>query len=223
MTPPHLRAERLTRSVDGKRVVDEVSVDVARGEVLAVVGQSGSGKSSFLRLLNRLDEPDEGTVALDGADYRSLPPAELRRRVGMVLQAPHLFAGTVADNVRFGPAQRGETLPDDSVASLLSRLGLAGCAGRDVSGLSGGEAQRVSLARTLANRPEVLLLDEPTSALDEGSRDEVETLVCALIRETGLTCVLVTHDPAQARRMADRAMRLDHGRVLAVGPAKDMA
>jgi putative ABC transport system ATP-binding protein len=223
MTSPLLRAERLTRVVDGRRVVDDVSVDVARGEVLAVVGQSGSGKSSFLRLLNRLDEPDGGTVSLGGADYRTLPPPELRRRVGMVLQAPHLFPGTVAGNVRFGPAQRGETLADDAVESLLSRLGLPGCGGRDVSGLSGGEAQRVSLARTLANRPEVLLLDEPTSALDEGSRDEVETLVCGLIRETGLTCVLVTHDPAQARRMADRAMRLDHGRVASIGPAKDMA
>jgi putative ABC transport system ATP-binding protein len=141
----------------------------------------------------------------------------------MVLQAPHLFPGTVADNVRFGPAQHGEAIADSGIESLLSRLGLSGYGGREVSGLSGGEAQRISLARTLANRPEVLLLDEPTSALDEGSRDEVESVVCGLIREAGLTCILVTHDPAQARRMADRTMRLDHGRVVDVVPVAEMA
>jgi putative ABC transport system ATP-binding protein len=137
----------------------------------------------------------------------------------MVLQTPWLFPGTVADNVRFGPAQRGERLADAPVESLLARLGLPGYGPRDVSGLSGGEAQRVSLARTLANGPDVLLLDEPTSALDECSRDEVEALVCGLIREQGLTCLIVTHDPGQARRMADRAMQLAAGRVVKIGPA----
>ena len=222
MTAPILRAEGLVRTVEGKRIVDGVSVDVARGEVLAVVGPSGSGKSSFLRLLNRLDEPDGGTVEIGGTDSRALPPRELRRRVGMVLQSPHLFPGTVADNVRFGPAQRGEQVPDGEVESLLARLGLPGTGDRDVSRLSGGEAQRVSLARTLANRPEVLLLDEPTSALDEGSRDEVESLLSGLIRDTGLTCVLVTHDPGQARRMAGRAMTLVGGRVARIGPAAEL-
>jgi putative ABC transport system ATP-binding protein len=218
-----LRADRLSRIADGKRIVDRVSVEVARGEVLAIVGQSGSGKSTFLRMLNRLDEPDEGTVLLDGVDYRTLPPRALRRRVGLVIQAPHLFPGTIADNVGFGPAQRGEAFPAEAIEALLARLGLSGQASRDVSGLSGGEAQRVSLARTLANAPEILLLDEPTSALDEGSRDEVERLVSGLIRERGLTCLIVTHDPAQARRMADRTMHLDNGCVTGIGPARDPA
>jgi putative ABC transport system ATP-binding protein len=219
---PFLRADRLARIVDGRRIVDGVSVDVARGEVLAVVGQSGSGKSSFLRLLNRLDEADEGTVAIDGTDFRSIPPRTLRRRVGMVLQAPSLFPGTVADNVRFGPAQRGERPGDAEVESLLARIGLSGYGDRDISRLSGGEAQRVSFARTLANGPEALLLDEPTSALDAASRDEVEALLSGLIRETGLTCLIVTHDPAQARRLADRAMVLDHGRVAGIFPAGEI-
>jgi putative ABC transport system ATP-binding protein len=214
---PFLRADRLVRTVEGRRIVDGVSFDLARGEVLAVTGPSGSGKSSFLRLLNRLDEPDGGTVWLDGADYRTLPPRELRRRVGMVFQAPNLFPGTVEENVRFGPAQRGRRLSSGEIEALLARIGLGGCGGRDASRLSGGEAQRVSLARTLANAPDVLLLDEPTSALDEGSRDEVESLLCGLIRDTGLTCVIVTHDPGQARRMAGRTLALERGREAGAG------
>ena len=148
-------------------IVNDVSLDVRHGELLGIVGASGSGKSSFLRLLNRLDEPTSGTVFLDGQDYRQLPPRELRRRVGMVTQRPFLFPGDVASNLRFGPLQRGETLPDGEVSALLERVGLPGFATRDVINLSGGEQQRVSLARALANRPRCLLLDEPTSALDE--------------------------------------------------------
>jgi putative ABC transport system ATP-binding protein len=189
-------------------------MEVPRGTVVAIVGPSGSGKSSFLRLLNRLDEPTSGTVYLDGVDYRSLPPQELRRQVGMLMQSPHLFPGTVADNLRFGPQQRGEELPQATVDELLERVGLAGYAGRDVANLSGGEAQRVSLARTLANRPQVLLLDEPTSALDEAMQREVEALICSIINEGGLTCLIVTHDQAQARRMASHAMTMEEGRMV---------
>lgn len=101
---PVLRTEHLGREVEGAAVVSDVSVEARQGEVLAIFGPSGSGKSSFLRLLNRLDEPTEGTVFLDGRDYREIPPRELRRRVGMVLQSPYLFPRTVAYNIGFGPA-----------------------------------------------------------------------------------------------------------------------
>jgi putative ABC transport system ATP-binding protein len=168
-----LRTERLGRSVPAKILVADATFDVRRGETLAIVGPSGSGKTSLLRLLNRLDEPTSGTVFLDGADYRRLAPRDLRRRVGMVLQRPYLFPGTVAENLRFGPRQRGEELPDDQVDELLAGVGLGGFAARNVANLSGGEAQRVSFARTLANAPEMLLLDEPTSALDDDAKAEV--------------------------------------------------
>lgn len=221
-TAPLLRAERLSRAVGGRLLVDDVSLTVERGEVLALVGPSGAGKSSLLRLLNRLDEPSAGRVLFGGHDCRELSPRELRRRVGMVLQAPHLFPGTVAQNLRFGPAQRGDTLPDQELERLLERVGLAGYAARDVARLSGGEAQRVSLARTLANQPAALLLDEPTAALDEHTRREVERLVLGLVEERAMGCVVVTHDMEQAARMAMRALRLEHGRAVAYGPLEEV-
>jgi putative ABC transport system ATP-binding protein len=187
-----------------------------------VVGPSGSGKSSFLRLLNRLDEPTGGTVQLKGEDYRKLPPAELRRRLGMVLQTAYLFPGTVADNVAYGPLQRGQRLIAEQIDALLRRVGLAGYQERDASNLSGGEAQRVSIARTLANAPEILLLDEPTSALDEDSARGVEDLVLDIIRERRMTCVIVTHNNPQARRIAHRTMIIRDGKLIATGPTDEV-
>ena len=212
-----LRAEHLTRIADNVTIVNNVSLDVQRAELMGIVGPSGSGKSSFLRLLNRLDEPTSGTVFLADQDYRQLPPRELRRRVGMVTQRPFLFPGNVASNLRFGPLQRGETLSDSEVSALLERVGLPGFATRDVVNLSGGEQQRVSLARALANRPEVLLLDEPTSALDEAAKSGTEELICKLARETSLTCVLVTHDRDQARRMCQRVAIMEKGCLIHTG------
>jgi putative ABC transport system ATP-binding protein len=159
--PVVLRVERLGRSVSTKVLVVDASFEVRKGEMLAIVGPSGSGKSSLLRLLNRLDEPTSGTVYLDGTDYRQIAPRELRRRVGMVTQRAFLFPGTVAENLRFGPRQRGDPLTDRRIEEVLAGVGLAGYGSRDVANLSGGEAQRVSFARALANSPEVLLLDEP--------------------------------------------------------------
>lgn len=207
-----LTTVHLTRDVGSLKIVDDVSVEVRPGEVLAIVGPSGSGKSSLLRLLNRLDEPTSGTVFFQNIDYREIRPRELRRKVGMVTQRPFLFPGTVYENVSFGPRQRGEEFSPSQAEELLTRVGLGGYAARDVTNLSGGEAQRVSLARALANSPIVLLLDEPTSALDEEAKAEVESLIRDIIRETHLTCIVVTHDTAQAARMATRLMTLQGGR-----------
>lgn len=217
-----LRTERLGRRVGEVVLVEDVSFTLHRAEILAIVGPSGSGKSSLLRLLNRLDEPTQGTVYLEEVDYRQLPPRELRRKVGMVTQRAFLFPGTVADNVRFGPGQRGVELPDDGVNKLLTEVGLAGYAQRDVSNLSGGEAQRVSLARALANDPVVLLLDEPTSALDETAKLVVEAMILRVVRDSKLTCVIVTHDTQQAERFAERVLVLDHGHVTKMGSVQEV-
>ena len=217
-----LRADKLGRSVPGKVLVSEATFEVRKAEILAIVGPSGSGKSSLLRLLNRLDEPTEGNVYLDEVDYRQIAPRELRRRVGMVMQRPYLFAGTVLDNLRFGPRQRGEDLSLEAVEELLAGVGLSGFASRDVSNLSGGEAQRVSFARALANSPEVLLLDEPTSALDEDAKREVEAVIQRIGHEQGVACVLVTHDAAQAARLAERVLVLESGRVVRIGLAAEV-
>ena len=217
-----LRADRLTRSVKDKLLVHEASFEVGSGEVLAVVGPSGSGKSSLLRLLNRLDEPTSGSVYVQGTDYRQIAPRELRRQLGMVTQRPFLFPGTVQENLRFGPGQRGETLSQESLEALLAEVGLQGYGKRDVANLSGGEAQRVSVARTLANSPIVLLLDEPTSALDEAAKAEVELLLQKIVRDQGLTCIIVTHDISQARRLADRALVLESGNIVREGAVSEV-
>lgn len=226
-TPPNsetviLRTEHLGRTVHEKILVQDANFALRKGEVLAITGPSGSGKTSLLRLLNRLDEPTSGTVFVEGADYRNIEPQELRRKLGMVTQRPYLFPGTVADNLRFGPAQRGEMLQADAVDELLARVGLKDYASRDVANLSGGEGQRVSVARTLANSPLVLLLDEPTSALDEAAKLEVESAIERVVHDQGLTCVMVTHDVAQAARLAERALLLESGRIVRSGPVEEV-
>jgi putative ABC transport system ATP-binding protein len=213
---PKLETRGLTRAVEGKIIVDHVDIKVFPAEVMAVVGPSGAGKSSLLRLINRLDEPTAGAVYLDGVDYRQIPPRALRRRVGMIMQMPFLFPGTVAENIRFGPRQRDEDLSDAALERLLTRVGLPGFMERDVARLSGGEAQRVAIARALANDPEVLLLDEPTSALDDDAKAVVEALLNEIIRAEGLTCVWVTHDRAQAARMGDRVAVMEDAKLLRI-------
>jgi putative ABC transport system ATP-binding protein len=219
---PVVRTEHLGRVVKDKVLVEDVTFKVRTGEVLAIVGPSGSGKSSLLRLLNRLDEATSGTLYVEGIDYRQIPPRELRRKLGMVNQRPYLFPGTVEENLQFGPRQRGESLSHESIEQLLVRVGLKGYSSRIVANLSGGEAQRVSVARTLANSPLVLLLDEPTSALDEASKLEVESAIQNVVHDRGLTCVLVTHDTAQAARLAERALLLESGHVVRIGTVSEV-
>jgi putative ABC transport system ATP-binding protein len=184
-------------------------VDLTIGSgATALLGPSGSGKSTLLRLLNRLADPDAGSVRLQGTDVRELDPLELRRRVALVPQLPSPVPGSVADNVRFGPALRGGHV---DVGEKLALAGLGpDFAGRDAERLSVGEQQRVMLARALALEPEVVLLDEPTASLDEGARERVEE---ALVGLSGQSLVLVTHDAAQAERLAGRIVRLEDGRV----------
>jgi putative ABC transport system ATP-binding protein len=214
---PFLSVEGLTYQVDGQTILSGVSFEVWAGERVAVFGPSGVGKSTLIRLLNRLDEPTSGTIRISGQDYRDISPRLLRRRLGMVMQSPNLFPGTVADNLRFGPHAHGETLSDDMIRTLLSGVDLAGLEDREVSKLSGGEAQRVNLARTLANQPEALLLDEPTSALDQAAKRDVEETILSVINTQNVTCILVTHDRAQVTRLAERVLLLEDGRLVADG------
>jgi len=208
---PLLRAEMLRREVGEKTIVREASFALRSGEVVAITGPSGAGKSSVLRLLNRLDAPTGGRVLLEGADISGLDVHELRRRVGMVMQSANLFLGTVAENVGYGPGLRGERMSDGELEELLGTVGLGGYGERDVAGLSGGEAQRVSLARTLANRPQVLLLDEPTSALDDAAKLVVEEALRAAMAQVEGACLIVTHDAAQAARLAQRTLVMRDG------------
>lgn len=202
----------VTRS--GTAVLDRVTATLPRGRVSAIAGASGSGKSTLLRVLNRFVEPDSGRVTLDGEDVTSLNVRALRRRVGLLAQRPVMLTDAVASEVRVGRAE----LSDDEVRRLLRRVGLAETdPQRSTSGLSGGEMQRLALARALAVAPEVLLLDEPTSALDAEAAAVVHEVIAALAA-SGLTVVLVSHDTRRLVGVADVVVVLDHGRVVEQGP-----
>lgn len=214
---PLLATRSLTREVNGTILVKEVSIEVYQQEVFVVFGPSGAGKSSLLRLINRLDEPTSGTVLLDGIDYRDLSPRTVRKRIGLVPQQPTLIDGTVADNVAWGPVLRGEPVDRVRLERLLDRLGLSGFEERTADRLSGGEAQRVAVARTLFNEPDLLLLDEPASNLDAEAAQRVETLLQDVMSDLALTAILVTHNADRARRLGHRGVALREGRVVRQG------
>jgi putative ABC transport system ATP-binding protein len=195
-----VRAER-----GGRPVLDNLEIVIEEGAT-AVLGPSGAGKSTLLRLLNRLADPVTGVVRFRGEDVREHDPLDLRRRVALVPQLPAPLPGTVRENVVYGPRLRAAE-PD--LDGCLALAGLGGdYAERPAERLSVGEQQRVMLARALALEPEVLLLDEPTSALDERAREGVEATIARLVGELGVSAVLVTHDRAQAERLAERTVEL---------------
>jgi putative ABC transport system ATP-binding protein len=202
-----------------RRVLDSVSAAIPAGAT-AIVGPSGAGKSTLLRLLNRLVDPDSGTIAYRDRPLGEYEPLALRREVSLVPQLPALLEGTVESNLRYAADLAGKELDGSRC------LGLAGLdpefVGRDVAKLSVGEQQRAMLARALAQEPAVLLLDEPTSALDHVARDAIEATLAELRRELEISVVLVSHDPEQARRLSDWVVRLEGGRTIEAGPVAEV-
>ena len=204
----------------GETLLHGISLKIPAGQITALIGPSGSGKSTLLRCLNRLWEPPAGSIFLDGHDITSLNVIDLRRRVGLLFQDAALFGGTVSDNIGYGPRLQGKSLTPQQVAELLKMANLeVDLASKSVEGLSGGQAQRVSLARTLANRPEVLLLDEPTSALDPAATQKIEKTILRLKEKLGLTVVWVSHAFEQVGRTADYMALMVEGKVVESGPA----
>jgi putative ABC transport system ATP-binding protein len=202
-----------------RRVLDSVSAAMPPGAT-AIVGPSGAGKSTLLRLLNRLADPDEGTIAYRGRPLGEYEPLALRREVSLVPQLPALLDGSVESNLAFAAGLAGREL---DAGRCLALAGLdPGFAGRDVAKLSVGEQQRAMLARALAQEPAVLLLDEPTSALDHAARDAIEATIAELRRELAISVVLVSHDPEQARRLSDWVVRLEDGRAIEAGPVEEV-
>ncbi|MGK8507197.1 ABC transporter ATP-binding protein [Nocardia asiatica] len=208
------RFEEVVVAHDGIRALDGFTADLPGHGVTAIFGPSGSGKSTLLRLCNRLEVPTSGRVLFGGTDVAELDPLRLRRRVGMVFQRPTPFPGTIAENLRTAsPAADRSRLE-----AQLARVGLpTSWLDHDANALSGGEVQRMCLARTLITGPQVLLLDEPTSALDESAVGVVERTVVELAREE-VTVLWVTHDPQQVRRVADRVLRIEAGRCVGLEP-----
>lgn len=196
-------------------VLRSVTAQVADARVTVLAGPSGSGKTTLLRLCNRLEVPSDGTVQFRGDDLALLDPLGLRRRVGMVFQRPTLFPGTIAENFAVAAPDRAHDYERQLIA-----VGLPGdWLDRPGDDLSGGEAQRACLARTLLTGPEVLLMDEPTSSLDPAATRTLEDLGVALAR-SGLAVLWVSHDLAQVRRIADACIVLHDGRVADPGEAE---
>lgn len=213
---------RVQQGVQMIEILKDVSLSVRLGTIHALLGPSGSGKSTLLYTINRLREIQKGEITLEGKDIRKIDVYELRRRIGLVLQKPTFFPGTVGENILYGPRLWGK---DNSTSidpkSYLEIVQLDPVwISRDPNTLSGGQQQRVSLARTLANNPEVLLLDEPTSALDTQSCEHLEILIQRLCQERKLTVIWVTHDLHQAKRIAHDVTLLHHGRAVEHGDAK---
>lgn len=204
-----LEARELTVRFGERTVLDQVSLTVAEGEVVAVLGPSGVGKSTLLRVLAGLLVADSGSVWLDGTDITRLPSH--RRGIGLVFQDEQLFPHfDVAANIGFGLRMQGTAKQqrNERVAELLTLVGLAGFEHRRVGNLSGGEAKRVALARALAPHPRVLLLDEPLTGLDRELHDRLTGEVAGLLRATATTALLVTHDRDEAAAIADRTIVL---------------
>jgi len=216
-----LAAEGLTRriSVDNRTsaIVDDFSFAFHRGQIYTVVGPSGSGKTSLLRLFNRLDERSGGEVIFENQPIESYPVTELRKKIALVFQIPHLFADTVASNLAYCFPDR-ETPDPDFAARYLRLVGLeAELADRDPEKLSVGQKQRVAFARSLVQNPEILLLDEPTSSLDPGAARTIEDLIVDLNRELHLTIIMVTHNFKQALRLGGTSLVLIEGRLVESG------
>jgi iron(III) transport system ATP-binding protein len=222
---PALAVEGIRQAYGRVTALDGVSFTLAPGEILALVGHSGSGKSTLLRVAAGLERPAAGRVFLDGNEVcgpgRFVPPE--RRGVGLMFQDYALFPHmTVLQNIAFGLSRLPRAEADRIARETLDGVGLAACADDYPHALSGGEQQRVALARALAPRPNVLLMDEPFSNLDRRTRDIVRDETIGVLRRGNATAILVTHDPEEAMRLADRIVLLRRGRVVQIGTAEDL-
>ena len=207
----------------GSIILHDLDVDIPHTAITALVGPSGAGKTSLLRLLNRLDDPSAGAVELDGKPLASYPVGALRRRVGFVFQRPAMFPGTVADNLRVAVELGGrlQTSEPPPMERILAAVELApDYLNREALRLSGGEQQRVSIARALMTRPDVLLLDEPTSALDPEVADRLLGTVARVPKEHGISVVMVTHRLREAREASTWTIMLEGGRLVEAGPTE---
>jgi putrescine transport system ATP-binding protein len=214
-----LRIEDVVKDFGGGSVaVNHVSVDIAKGEIFALLGSSGCGKTTLLRMLAGFETPTSGRIVLDGRDLAGLPP--YARPLNMMFQSYALFPHlTVWDNIAFG--LRRDKLPkaqvEERVEAMLKLVQLGKYAQRKPHQLSGGQQQRVALARSLAKQPQLLLLDEPLGALDKKLREETQIELVNIIEQVGVTCVMVTHDQEEAMTMASRIAVMSEGRFLQVG------
>ena len=220
---PYIRIERVTKKFGDFVAVDEVSLNIYRGEIFCLLGASGCGKTTLLRMLAGFEEPTAGRISIDAADMAGIPPYQ--RPVNMMFQSYALFPHmSVEQNVAFGLKQ--DRLPKaeirDRVAAILELVRMTGFSGRKPHQLSGGQRQRVALARSLVKQPKLLLLDEPLGALDKKLREHTQFELVNIQEKLGVTFVVVTHDQEEAMTLASRIGVMDHGKIVQVGTPSDI-
>ncbi|MFD1677069.1 phosphate ABC transporter ATP-binding protein [Alicyclobacillus fodiniaquatilis] len=220
MATTAIRFEQVHFEVDGHPLLKEIHANVKAGGITALIGPSGAGKSTLLSLCNLLRTPTAGHIYVDDKEVRDWDIQVLRQKVGMVFQSPTIFPGTVEDNLAYGLRLHGKSLADG--VSLLRDVGLSeDLLQQAADELSGGQKQRIALGRTLAMEPQILLLDEVTSALDVHAKQEVERTILALQKKINATILWVTHDLAQAKRVAEDVWFMQDGQLVESAPADD--
>lgn len=221
---PLLDIKNITVSRERRKILQIDSLQVNTGEILSIVGPNGTGKSSLLLTLARLLEPDEGEIAWRGQSSRLIRPSDYRKKIAMVLQEPLLLDMTVFDNVALGLRFRrmASTQINDRVTEWLGRVGISHLRNRPGSKLSGGEAQRVSLARAFVLQPELLLLDEPFSALDSPTRLHLLDDLKQILTEIKTTTIMITHDLKEAALLSHRMVVLLDGRIAQLGTSEEV-
>lgn len=214
----------LYKSFGRSEILNNINLDIEKGEVLALIGPTGSGKTTLLRLIDTLDQPTRGSIFFRGDDLCRLSSKEkflVRRRMAMVFQKPVMFSRSVYENVAYGLKVRGKGNSRDDVLHTLEEVGLSGYESRSATTLSGGEMQRIALARAMAIKPEVLLLDEPTANLDPRSASAIDDLIGRLSKG-GTTVIMASHNMTECRRLADKVIVLVQGRITRIGRPNDI-
>ena len=221
--PAFLQIQDVTKEFGGFRAVNHASVDIAKGEIFALLGPSGCGKSTLLRMLAGLETPSSGRILLGGSNLADMPPYE--RPINMMFQSYALFPHlSVWDNIAFGLRREGRPKAQvaERVEAMLKLVQLGKFAQRKPHQLSGGQQQRVALARSLARQPQLLLLDEPLGALDKKLREQTQLELVNIVEQVGVTCVMVTHDQEEAMTMASRIAVMDEGRFVQIGTPHEL-
>jgi len=221
-----LEVRSLSKSIGPVEILCKINLTVERGEILGLIGPTGSGKTTLLRLINLLDEPSAGSILFEGRKATGRPEKEqlrARRKMAMVFQKPVMFKASVEENVSYGLRVRGsvDATVREKVEEALAAVGLSGYEGRDANTLSGGETQRIALARALVLEPELLLLDEPTANLDPGSAASIDSLLQTLAKSR-TAVILATHNMEQCRKLAGRVAVLQSGRLVALGRSEEI-